>query len=294
MAPIDVAAARSCLCVPADDRRKLDRALSSAADQIVVDLEDAVAPDRKDIAREIAGEVLAVGHTRNVMVRINGLGTNWWHDDLTEMVNSNVHISGIVVPKAENASELNDFEIELRRLETGGRRLEVHLLIESARGLLHLDQLLEQSERATAVILGYADLAVSLQRPVGGPAAATWLPVQNHLLVAARTHGVRAIDGPWFDFRDTPSCDAANAHAAVFGFDGKWVIHPSQIAGVNEAFTPDADTVQRARRIVDAFENAGRDSVLAVDGTMVDKPVVEAAHLVLARHDIARRADEHH
>jgi len=289
MAPIDLAAARSSLCVPADDPRKLEKALASATDQVVVDLEDAVSSDRKFAARGIAADILGQGHTKNVVVRINGLDTRWWRDDLAATVNKDVSITGIVVPKAEVVEQLGELEHELEQLEVGlGRRLELHLLIESARGIRDVDRLLAHSKRTTAVILGYADLSVSLQRPLGRPAALTWLPIQNHLLVAARARGVRAIDGPWFDFKDTESCAAANAHAAAFGFDGKWVIHPSQIAGVNAAFSPTAEAVNRARRIVAAFEEVGADAVLAVDGAMVDKPVVEAARLVLARDELAR------
>jgi len=290
MASIDTAAARSSLCVPADDRRKLEKALSSATDQVVVDFEDAVSANRKLAAREVAVEALAQGHSKNVVVRINGLDTDWWHDDLAAIVNKDLGISGIVVPKAEAAEQLSEFENELQLCETGlDLRLEVHLLIESARGIRDVDNLLAHSERATAVILGYADLSVSLRRPLGGAAAVTWLPIQNHLLVAARARGVRAIDGPWFDFQDTTSCAVANAHAAAFGFDGKWIIHPSQIAGVNDAFSPTTEAVSRARRIVEAFEEAGANAVLAVDGAMVDKPVVDAARLVLARDEMARR-----
>jgi citrate lyase subunit beta/citryl-CoA lyase len=290
MVSTEISAARSSLCVPADDRRKLEKALASDADQVVVDFEDAVAVHRKDAARDIASDTLARGHAKNVVVRINGLGTPWWLDDLKSITGSGMGVSGIVVPKAEDVGQLNELSRELEKSESGpGPRLEVHLLIESARGLLDIDQLLAHFERATAVILGYADLAVSLQRPLGGPAAPTWLPIQNHLLVAARAHGVRAIDGPWFDFKDSAACAAANAHAAAFGFDGKWVIHPSQISGVNVAFSPDADAVKRARRIVEAFESGNEGSVLAVDGTMVDKPVVEAARLVLAKDAMTRR-----
>jgi citrate lyase subunit beta/citryl-CoA lyase len=290
MVSTEISAARSSLCVPADDQRKLQKALVSAADQVVVDFEDAVAVHRKDAARKIASDTLARGHSKNVLIRINGLGTPWWQDDLKTIVSNDIGVSGIVVPKAEVADQLNELTRELEKLESGsGPRLEVHLLIESARGILDVDQLLAHSERATAVILGYADLAVSLQRPLGRPAAPTWLAIQNQLLVAARAHGVRAIDGPWFDFKDDAACAAANAHAAAFGFDGKWVIHPSQISGVNAAFSPDADAVKSARRIVEAFESGSEDAVLAVDGTMVDKPVVEAARLVLARDAMTRR-----
>jgi citrate lyase subunit beta/citryl-CoA lyase len=291
MPSTEVSAARSSLCVPADDLRKIEKALSSDADQIVVDLEDAVGMHRKEAARQIAVDALAKGHGRNVVVRINGLDTRWWRDDLCVIVNKDIGISGIVVPKAEVADQLAELTSELEMLESGpGLRFELHLLIETARGLLDIDQLLTGCPRATAVVLGYADLAVSLQRTLGRPAAPAWIPVQNDLLVAARAHGVRAIDGPWFDFKDGAACAAANAHAAAFGFDGKWVIHPGQIAGVNEAFSPDAEAVERALRIVEAFDNSVSDSVLAVDGLMVDKPVVEAARLVLAKSALARRS----
>jgi citrate lyase subunit beta/citryl-CoA lyase len=291
MAPIDVTAVRSCLCVPADHAGRLGKALTSSADQVVVDLEDAVAADSKEVAREIAVRILRENQLRNVVVRINAVGTRWWHDDLAAIVGSKVGITGVVVPKAEDVGQLQELEQELTHLETGsGQHLEVHLLVESALGLQDLNRLLDRSERATAVILGYADMAVSLQRPLGGPAAPTWLPVQNHLLVTARAHGVQAIDGPWFDFRDTASCAAANAHSAAFGFDGKWVIHPSQISSVNAAFTPSADAIARAQKVIDAFEKIGAEgAVLAVDGTMVDKPVVEAARLVLARSHAASK-----
>ena len=289
--PLTTATApRSCLCVPADDERKTLRALSGPADQVVLDLEDAVPADRKDLAREGAVAAAARAPERDIVVRINGLDTAWWREDITAVVTRMPTVRGVVVPKSERLDDLLALERQLTALEDGTRRpVDVQLLIESARGLSDVDTLLGGSARTTAVVIGYADLGVSLRRPVGPPAAATWLAVQHQVLLAARTHGVYAIDGPWFDFRDEVACSAANAHAVASGFDAKWVIHPGQIDAVNAAFRPHEAAVRRARRMIEAFEGAA-GAVVAVDGTMVDKPVVDAARLVLAAHDDTRNA----
>jgi citrate lyase subunit beta/citryl-CoA lyase len=282
-------APRSALCVPGDEPAKLHKAFASDADQVVIDLEDAVAPARKIAARNTVADFLAEAGEATLgraTVRINAVGSPWWRDDLSALAASAPGLRDVVVPKTERAADLIELDAVL-----GGVPLGIQALVETALGVRDLPDLLAASDRIVSVVIGYADLAVDLRRPVGRPANPAWLSVQDRVVVVTRAAGVAPIDGPWFDFRDRDACVAADVHAAALGFDGKWVIHPGQVADVNAAFTPTAEQVERAQAVVAAFDTAlaSGAGTVGLEGVMLDRPVVESARQVIGRATRAAR-----
>lgn len=284
-------ARRSCLSVPASSERKLEKAPALGADEVVVDLEDAVAAAAKDEARAAAVRVLAGdgwGAT-TVSVRVNAPRSAWCHLDVTALAAVD-GIAAIVVPKVESAGDLAFVDRLLDGVEAAAGRsrpLRVQALIETATGLANVREIAAASERLDALILGYADLAASLGRTAAGAAELEgWGPAQDAVLVAARAHGLQAIDGPYLGVAVDDAFTASATRARDLGFDGKWAIHPAQVAALNEIFTPSREEVERARAVVTALARAEEDSgqgAVALDGEMLDEAVRVAALRVLAR-----------
>ncbi|SDH84329.1 citrate lyase subunit beta / citryl-CoA lyase [Sinosporangium album] len=274
---------RSCLAVPGGEIRKLARAADAGADEVVIDLEDAVPAADKDRARDLVARTLATWTGGAVTVRINPPRSPWCHRDLEMCVAAGAVLSTVVVPKVEDAGDLAFLDRLLDGMEAAADRREplgVQALIESAAGLERVSHIAGSSRRLRALILGYADLAASL-----GRRAQAWGYARDVLLVAARTHGLAAIDGPFLGVADDDDFRAVVAESRELGFDGKWVIHPRQIATVNAAFAPTADEIEEAGRILHALEQAelaGKGAV-SLDGRMVDEAVAVAARRVLAQ-----------
>ncbi|MFL6157569.1 MAG: HpcH/HpaI aldolase/citrate lyase family protein [Marmoricola sp.] len=287
---VSPAAPRSCLSVPGSSARMLAKAFESSADEVVIDLEDAVAADAKDEARTQVVAFLAGATTkRRVAVRVNAAGTPWCHSDLIALAGLDHPPATVVVPKVESAGDVAFVE----RLLTGvsarpaGTGIRVQALIESAAGLVAVDEIAASGASLEALILGYADLAASLGRD---PGATSWHPARERLLWAARAHGLRAIDGPHLGIAVDNAFTAGLAEATSAGFDGKWVIHPGQIDAVNEAFTPGAAQVDWAERVLAALaagEEQGLGAV-ALDGAMLDEAIAVRARRVLARNGATR------
>jgi citrate lyase subunit beta / citryl-CoA lyase len=274
----------------------LEKARELPADELVIDLEDAVIPADKDGARAALVEQLAKGEWRapSLSVRVNPPGSPWFHNDVIALARSSTPPATIVLPKVESSIDVMLVDRLLDGIEAGSpRRIGVQALIETAAGLVRLEEIAAApSERLTALIVGYADLALSLGRSGGGadPRQA-WEPARHAVLACARTNGLEAIDGPHLGVdADAEMIDAATL-ARELGFDGKWVIHPAQIEAVNEIFSPSSDEVARARKIVAAAERAAREGVgaIALDGQMVDRPVELGARRVLARAALTER-----
>jgi citrate lyase subunit beta/citryl-CoA lyase len=291
-APLVHPARRSCLSVPASSERKLDKAPSLGADEVVIDLEDAVAPAAKDEARSAAVAALAKSAWSGVTVsvRVNAPRSAWCHLDVAALAELPDQPTSIVVPKVQSAGDVAFVERLLDGVEAAAGRtqpLRVQALIETAAGLAHLTEIASASERLEALILGYADLAASLGRTADGSADLdAWGPAQHAVLVAARAHGLQAIDGPHLGVAVDEAFMAAATRARDLGFDGKWAIHPSQVTALTDLFTPSAAEVQRARAVVDALERAEREAgqgAVALDGEMIDEAVRAAALRVLAR-----------
>ncbi|NEW72946.1 HpcH/HpaI aldolase/citrate lyase family protein [Streptomyces rhizosphaericus] len=275
---------RSCLSVPADDPRKVAKAASLAVDEIVLDLEDAVAAERKADAQQALGTAFAgtVWRALSVAVRVNAPRTPWAHLDLMACARIDVPLTTVVVPKVETAGDVAFVDRLLDGAEREAGRSEpigIQALVETAEGLERLPEIAAASPRLRTLILGYADLAASLGRRSAD--TDTWLPAQEALLWAARRHGLQALDGPYLGLTADERFEAAVRRARDLGFDGKWAIHPCQVPTVTAAFSPSAEEVAWARQIIDALGRRKAGAV-AVDGQMVDEAVVVRARRVLA------------
>ncbi|HWJ82481.1 MAG TPA: CoA ester lyase [Nocardioides sp.] len=279
---------RASLCVPATHLDRVRKALVAGADEVVVDLEDAVPLGEKDSARDGLREVDwsdASARGVRVAVRVNAVGTPWCHRDL-EAVTAIPALASVVVPKVESRADLDFVERLLAGLEAEtGRadRVGVQALVETATGLAGLAGIVSRPSRLESLVLGYADLGASLGRQ--GVVLQDWVPAQHALVVAARAVGVDAIDGPHLGVADDDAFRAATTHAARFGFDGKWVIHPRQVDAVVAGFTPAPEQVAYAERVLAALEDAAADGRGAVqlDGQLLDEAMAVAARRTLAR-----------
>jgi citrate lyase subunit beta / citryl-CoA lyase len=279
---------RACLVVPAAPAAKLAKGPTLAADEVVLDLEDAVVPDAKDEARSaVAGALGGEWAAESVAVRVNAIGTPWCHRDLAALAASGREALTAVLPKVEDAGDLAFADRLLAGAEAAaGRTTPVRLvaLIETAAGLAAAVEIARASERLDGLVLGYADLAASLGRP-GGGAPDDWRFAQESLLVAARAAGIQAIDGPHLSTRDDDAFRAAASHARALGFDGKWAIHPAQLDALRETFTPTDDEIADAREVLAALERAaaGGAGAVAAGDRMLDEALGLSARRVLAR-----------
>jgi citrate lyase subunit beta / citryl-CoA lyase len=245
----------------------LEKAAGLPADEIVVDLEDGVAADAKDEARGRLGEARAVG---TLAIRINGLATPWWREDLAAAIEARPDV--VVVPKVVSADDV----AAVAALLPAGIGLEAQ--IESARALVEVERIAAVGGVLEALVFGPGDFAASLGAPVLTIGKGSWDYALARISVAAHAFGLQAIDGPYAALRDLDGLRASALQALAHGFDGKWVVHPDQIAPVNEAFTPSAEEVERAQRIL-----AAADGAVLMDGEMVDAASKRLAAATLAR-----------
>lgn len=299
VATVEVAAPpRSCLAVPASSARKLEKARTTAADAVVLDLEDAVLPAAKADARTALVTALADPSWRPAVgVRVNAPGSAWCHLDVIALASLPQPPAVLVVPKVESAGDLLFLDRLLDGVEQasgGTRRIRTHALIESARGLNAVAEIAACSERLEALVIGYADLAASLGRRTGDRGATdSWDAARHTLLTAARANGLQAIDGPYLGIHADEAFHAEVRRARELGFDGKWVIHPAQVEPLNALFSPTDEEITYAERVIDALAHAAtddRDGAVALDGQMLDEPIRLAAMATLGR---ARRAAAH-
>lgn len=275
---------RSCLSVPGSSARKLEKARELAVDRVVFDLEDAVIPAAKAAARRAVADAIRTWRGPPVAVRVNAIGTPWCHLDVMAVVSAGA--GSVVVPKVEGPGDIAFVARLLDGIEAGDARLgttRVQALIETPLGVTRVSEVASASHRLEALITGYADLGAALDRAPGGLA---WLPIQDAVVVAARAHGLLAIDGPHLGTAPDQSFIEAARMARDIGFDGKWVIHPSQAGPLNEVFTPTAEEVTKAQRVLDAIGRAEAEQgqgATSMEGQMLDEAVRLAAHRVLAR-----------
>jgi len=268
----------------------LVKARTLPADEVVIDLEDAVAPAQKDEARQTTVAALSEdgweGHS--IAVRVNGTDTPWFERDVRELTErAGEALGSIVVPKVESAADLEPLEQMLESSAGREEPLGVQALIETAAGLARVNEIAVSIPRLEALIIGYADLAASLGRP---PSARhdpdRWGFALDTVLVAARASGIQAIDGPHLQIDDLDGLTAAARRARELGYDGKWALHPSQIGPINDVFSPTEKELDRARAILEALERAeggaGAGAAL-LDGEMVDEATRKLALNVLAR-----------
>ena len=249
----------------------LAKAPSLAADEVIVDLEDAVAAEDKEAARGLAVDALKRGPLgRTTALRVNGRSTQWWEHDLRAAAQAKPDV--VVLPKVESAEDVS----AAAELLPAGTGLEAQ--IETARGLLEAEQIAAAGNGLETLVLGPADLAASLGVPVLSIGAGTSDYALAHVVAAARAFGLQAVDGPHARLGDDLGLVLSARRALGHGYDGKWVIHPSQIAPVNRVFTPSPGDLERARRILEAAEAAAR-----FEGELVDEASRRLAEALLRR-----------
>ena len=287
-------ARRSELATPASSEKMCAKAPGSGADLVFLDLEDACAPIAKEAARATAVAALTEqdwGRTVRA-VRVNGLETPWCYGDVIEVVTgARESVDVIIVPKARSARDVWWFDVLLTQLETKlglQRRIGLEVLIEEAEGLSNAAEIAKASDRLEAIIFGAGDLSASLRArvdgnfdPVGEYPGDFWHFARVQVLAAARGAGIDAIDAPYPAYTDPEGYRRAATHASLLGFDGKWAIHPEQIAIANEVFAPTEGEVTEAREAMDVYRASEAEGVGAIgrDGKLVD-----AAHMRLAEN----------
>jgi len=280
---------RSLLFMPGSNARALEKARNLAADCLILDLEDSVAPDAKAKAREqIAAAIAAKGFgRREIWVRTNSLDTPWWKDDVA--MAGKAKPDGILVPKISTVDDLAAIGALLAELGADPS-IKVWAMIETARAVLDADKLAAHARdpktRLAGFVFGPNDIARETRiRMLPGRAA--MIPMITHCILAAHAHGLEMLDGPYSDFSNKEGFAEECAQGRDLGFDGKTLIHPSQIEACNTVFTPPAQEVAEARRIVEAFdspENAARGAI-QLDGRMVERLHADMAKRTIAIAD---------
>ena len=284
---------RSLLFMPGSNARALEKARNLAADCLILDLEDSVAPDAKAKAREqIAQAVQAKGFgKREVLIRTNSLDSPWWSDDAA--MAGAVVPDGILVPKISTVEDLN--KIGARLCEVGApSTIKVWAMIETARAVLDADKLAAASKDSETRLAGFVFGPNDISRETRirmQPGRAAMIPMITHCILATRAHGLEILDGPYSDIANVDGFATECAQGRDLGFDGKTLIHPSHIEACNAIFTPLAEEVAEARKIIAAFElpeNAARGAI-QLDGRMVERLHMEMAKRTIAISDAIAR-----
>jgi malyl-CoA/(S)-citramalyl-CoA lyase len=298
----------------------MEKAPSLDADLVFLDLEDAVAPDDKEQARANVIEALAAHDWSgcSVSVRINGLDTHWCYRDVVEVVEARGELlDTVLVPKVGAPSDVEFVGTLLDQIEQRNGwepgRIGIHILIETAAGMANVEAIsLARPDRLEAMVFGVADYAASVQArttAIGGanpdyavltdPAADgsrqihwgdQWHFGISRMVAACRARGLRPIDGPFGDFNDAEGYRSAARRAAALGCEGKWAIHPSQVALANEVFSPTEAEVERARRILEAMEQAAKEGkgAVSLDGRLIDAASIRMAQNLMRKVDQMR------
>jgi len=296
----DLKPRRSCLSVPGSNARMQAKAATLPADQVLLDLEDATATSEKQAARGTVVESLKTLGFGNklVSVRVNGVDTAWCYRDIVDVVEAaGDRLDTLYVPKAESPGDVQFVDRLLSQIELARGwpvgRIGLEVLIESAAGLQRVDEIAHASPRLQSLTFGPGDLSASLglgQLTIGtldsDYPGDVWHFALMRMLVAARVNGLLAIDGPYAAFNDLAGLEASARRTAALGFDGKWVIHPSQIEPVNRLYSPDPAAIARAEGIHAAYRQAtegeGRGAV-RFQGEMIDEATRKMAESVARR-----------
>jgi malyl-CoA/(S)-citramalyl-CoA lyase len=316
MSPRTTRLHRSELAVPGSNIRMLEKAPDLGADIVMLDLEDAVAPEEKEQARtNVIGALRELDWSRcSVSLRINGLDTHYCYRDLVDVVERAGHrLDSIMIPKASGAADVQLVATLLARIEDAKRlpqRIAICVLIETALGMVHCEEIARACpERMEAMVFGVADYAASIQShttSIGGtnpdyamladPEPGSdgderelhlgdqWHYALARIALVCRAYGLRPIDGPFGDFTDPEGYLASARRAAVLGYEGKWAIHPSQIELANEVFTPSERIVEKTHRIIAAMQEAAAhgEGAVSLDGRLIDAASIRMAENLLA------------
>jgi malyl-CoA/(S)-citramalyl-CoA lyase len=308
---------RSELAVPASNPKLFEKAAKSEADVVFMDLEDAVAPDDKPQARRNAVKALneVDWGRKSVSVRINGLDTHYMYRDVVDLVEqAGARLDLIMVPKVGTAADIYAVDMLLTQIEAAHnlkKRIGIEVIIETALGMMNVNEIAAASPRLESLHFGVADYAASTRARttnIGGfnpdyavladadvqGARATdygdqWHYALARVVVAARANGLRPLDGPYGNFNDPDGFRAAARRAIALGCEGKWAIHPTQVPLANELFTPTEAEVAKARRIMDAMASAAKDGkgAVALDGRLIDIASIRQAEALVKKAEMA-------
>ncbi len=279
---------RALLYMPGDDRRKIEKATTLGVDCICMDMEDGVAMTRKVEARAVIAQAmkeLIFGESERC-IRINSIGSGLESFDLAAALSAEP--DAIVVPKIESAEQVKWVSEHIETYESSSNHDlgSVRLLVgvETAKGILNLREIAEADQRLEAIIFGAEDYAASVgaKRTKEGTEV---LYARQAVVTACAANDLQAIDMVYIDFHDEAGLRAEAEQGAGFGFSGKQIIHPNQVSAVQEAFTPSADAIEYAKRIIESFELSQREGkgAYALDGKMIDMPLLKNAQKVLER-----------
>jgi citrate lyase subunit beta/citryl-CoA lyase len=275
-------ARRSVLYLPGSNSRALEKARTLPCDVVILDLEDAVAPDAKDMARDQVLAALSAGGfgRREVVVRVNGLDTPWGEADLAGLVRTAP--DAVLVPKVETTGDIARYD---QRLAEAPEPTRLWAMVETCRILFHLEAVaaLSASTRLCALVMGTNDLAKDMGAEPG-PERTPLHPALALSVAAARAHGLAVVDGVFNGLDDVAGLEAECRQGRAFGFDGKTLIHPSQVDPCNRAFSPSPQQLAWARAVADAFAdpaNAGLGA-LRVEGQMAERLHLARAERLLA------------
>jgi citrate lyase beta subunit len=301
---IPVRLERSMLFVPATRFPMIEKAAASAADAVCVDLEDSVAVDEKAASR--ANVVLAFNQldfgSRSRIFRINGLETSFAYRDLIEVVEAaGGNIDLVMVPKVNSPEDVAFVDTLLSQMETHcglSSRIGIEVQIETAAAFLAIREIAQSSSRLEALIFGPGDYAASMQMPSAGIGefdrhddvypGHRWHAVMHAIVAGARANGLRCVDGPFADYKDSAELERSCRIARSMGFDGKQCIHPNQLPAANAVFTPSAEETVHAEQVVHSYEQAvaGNRGVVGVHGKMIDAASIRMAQTILQKHQL--------
>ena len=275
---------RSVLYMPAANERALEKAKDIQADALIFDLEDAVAPDSKEVAREQACAAAASSEygNRELTIRCNGLDTPWGKNDVLAAAAAGP--AAVVIPKVDGSSYLDEIS-ELLNQGGAPSSTQIWAMVETPIGILHVEEI-ARHERMSVMVMGTNDMAKELRASITADRQAL-LPYLAMCLLSARAAGVAILDGVYNDIKDESGFEDVCVQGAEMGFDGKTLIHPNQVAPTNEIFSPSLDELDFHRRIIEEFEAAEKDGrgVLTVDGKMIENLHVDEARRALAVAD---------
>ena len=273
---------RSVLYMPGANARALEKSRSLPADALIFDLEDAVAPDAKEKAREqILAAVKQGGYgKREILIRTNGLNTPWGYDDLVAVAKADS--DAVLLPKVESAETVRQAEAVLEA-HGAPSSMKIWCMMETPRGMLHAEEIADASPRLGGLVMGTSDLAKDLQ----AQHTAMRLPLITALglcILAARAARIAILDGVYLDLNDQEGFVDSCRQGAELGFDGKTLIHPKQLEAANEVFGPSEEELRLSRRIIEAYAAAEAEGkgVVVVDGKLIEKLHVDHAERVVA------------
>lgn len=273
---------RSVLYMPGSNARALEKAKTLPADALILDLEDAVAPDMKAAARDQVCQAVKSGGygQRELIIRTNGLDTPWGQDDLTAAAKSGAH--AVLLPKVESAAQVSRAEA-LLTANGAPEDMAIWCMMETPKGILHAEAIAASSARLGALVMGTSDLVKDLN----AQHTPMRLPVITALglcLLAARAYNLAILDGVYLDLDDDAGFEASCRQGLELGFDGKTLIHPKTIETANRVFAPTPEQVAHAQKIIAAFEGAMKEgkAVVLVDGKLVENLHVEQAKRLAA------------